>query len=219
MLLLARQPDPVPGDEPAVAMEADSLPEYVSIARGMVREGFAMDSKPVTYLAHTAPQASLVMSRANQLTCVDGLCCGSLCLSLCVRQVGALEKGESVHALEVRVNESGFKRVRFARGWTSETSQNGQTILQEISAAQAQAGARRPQLRIVTTAGLPVLADVLDVRGFRRARPRDYRLRYTPSVLTPFLSVCLSVCLSVSLSLCLCVCQVDVSRQNFWDSV
>jgi hypothetical protein len=97
-------------------------------------------------------------------------------------QVGALEKGESVHALEVRVNASGIKRVRFARGWTSESSKNGQTILQEISAAQAQAGARRPQLRILTTAGLPLLVDVLDVREFRRARPRDYRLRYTPSV-------------------------------------
>ncbi len=97
-------------------------------------------------------------------------------------QVGALEKGESVHALEVRVNDSGVKRVRFARGWTSETSKNGQTILQEISAAQAQAGARRPQLRILTTTGLPLLVDVLDVREFRRAQPCDYRLRYTPSV-------------------------------------
>lgn len=79
------------------------------------------------------------------------------------------------------MNDTGVKRVRFARGWTSETSKNGQTILQEISAAQAQAGARRPQLRILTMAGLPLLLDVLDVREFRRARPRDYRLRHTPS--------------------------------------
>jgi hypothetical protein len=144
------KPDPVPGEEvtpPLVTTTAESgssnaLPEYVSIARGMVREGFEMDSPPV----------------------------------------GALEKGESIHALEVRVNETtGIKRVRFARGWTSETSKNGQTILEEVSAAQAEAGARRPQLRILTTAGLPLLMDVLDVRGFREARPRDYRLRHTPS--------------------------------------
>lgn len=43
------EPDPVPGDMPTVAMETVPLPEYVSIARGMVREGFAMDSKPVIY--------------------------------------------------------------------------------------------------------------------------------------------------------------------------
>lgn len=128
-------------------MAESGLPEYVSIARGMVREGFEMDSPPV----------------------------------------GALEKGESVHALEVRRNASGINRVRFARGWTSETSKADPTsgerkpILQVVSKAQAEAGGRRPQLRIFTFTGLPLLIDVMDVRAFRGALPKDYRLRHTAS--------------------------------------
>ena len=133
-------PDPVPGDSPSAANGNGSLAaeEYVSIARGMVREGFEMDSPPV----------------------------------------GALEKGESVIALESKVNEAGIKRIRFSRGWTSEKSKNGQTILEIVSQAQAQAGNRRPQLRIFSYTGQTLLMDVMDVRGFREAEVSDYRLRH-----------------------------------------
>ena len=168
-------PDPVAGEmapETAAAMAESGLPEYVSkihhfkykhssfliqsffvfnakfrafryvsIARGMVRSGFEMDSPPA----------------------------------------GALDKGESVHALEVRRNDSGINRVRFARGWTSETSKDGKPILEVVSKAQAEAGGRRPQLRIFTFTGLALLIDVMDVRAFRGATPRDYRLRHTAS--------------------------------------
>lgn len=56
------KPDPVPGDEPVAATETDQLPEYVSIARGMVREGFAMDSKPVSRRACRSSAPSIALS-------------------------------------------------------------------------------------------------------------------------------------------------------------
>ena len=53
------------------------------------------------------------------------------------QRTGFVEVGEVVDALECRTNEGGVRRVRFARGWLSVTSQKGDLLLKELRAAPA----------------------------------------------------------------------------------
>merc|ERR1711969_428848 len=60
------------------------------------------------------------------------------------QRTGFVEVGEVVDALECRTNEGGVRRVRFARGWLSVTSQKGDLLLKEVALAPAPAPAGTP---------------------------------------------------------------------------
>jgi hypothetical protein len=45
-------------------------------------------------------------------------------------KAGILPKGETIEALEIRMNEGGTNRVRFQGGWVSETASTGKMVLQ-----------------------------------------------------------------------------------------
>ena len=56
-------------------------------------------------------------------------------------KAGVLKKGEVIDAYELKVNDQGTTRVRFARGWVSMAAGNGAVVLEPVGGAAAAAPA------------------------------------------------------------------------------